>query len=324
LFHFLPEFKVKLKNSTLEAFDPTTGALFPIDTKDAGGATGPIVPSSSDPDAYADSTDPEKLRDTARSDSKRFEHLRLLVDHIEDAYAATTQCLESLLQCGKITYDLLWVLFKPGCRVYTKCFGTEKPRCVIFDAGDEATEKGVTYYRMECRYLDYDGQVFGEAGIELGIIKFRGSKPIHSLEAFPLHHHPDHKQVYQDLVKCGRKFCTLIGKDSGNATGIYLRHCRGQAFVIKNSKVVAVNIDGRVAVDATFFREMQPNYSRPRVHDSWEDRSIVHEFSIEEHRVELERLKDSGKKTHSMTDDDFLVCCPTVRCFSFNEKCFCK
>ncbi|KAL1967201.1 hypothetical protein VTN77DRAFT_3492 [Rasamsonia byssochlamydoides] len=94
----------------------------------------------------------DKLRGTAGSDPKRFEHLSLLVDHIKDAYAATTQR-----------------------------FGTEKPRCVVFDAGEEATQTGVTFYKLECRYLDYDGQVFGEAGIELGIVKFRGSKSIHTL-----------------------------------------------------------------------------------------------------------------------------------------------
>jgi hypothetical protein len=73
-----------------------------------------------------------------------------------------------MLQHGHITYDLLWALFKPGSHVYGRCFGTGEPRCVIFDAGEETT--------------DYDGQKFGEAGVFLGLTKFRGSKPIEAIQ----------------------------------------------------------------------------------------------------------------------------------------------
>ena len=87
-----------------------------------------------------------------------------MVDFIKTAYESTTQRLLSLLENEEITNDLLWALFKPNSKVYTTCFGTGKPRCVICDGGEEnETDYGVKYYNMECRYLDYDGKVFGEA-----------------------------------------------------------------------------------------------------------------------------------------------------------------
>ncbi|KAF7594872.1 hypothetical protein BBP40_007906 [Aspergillus hancockii] len=232
LFHFLPEL-----NATLNNLTSTEGVL---------DSTIPVAPSPNDPDAYAVWTGVEESRRSlGKSHSGHCDHLHLLIDHISEVYRATVQRLEPLLRRGIITYDLLHMLFKPGCHVYTTCLGTGKPRCVIFNAGEEMTTKGVTYYKLECHYLDYNGQEFGEVGIELAIVKYRGSRPIHFLEAFPLAYHPDREQVWQKLVACGQ-----------------------------------------------------------------------------EHQVTLESVKNNGKQLGSMADGDFVVCCPTVCCFSFNDKLF--
>ncbi|KAL2783988.1 P-loop containing nucleoside triphosphate hydrolase protein [Aspergillus keveii] len=255
-----------------------------------------------------------------KSHPEGVEHLRLLIDHIDKTYAAKVERLASLLQRGEITYDLLELLFKPGCHVYTKCFGTGKSRCVVFDAAEETTRKDVTHLKLECHYLDHDDHEFGEVGIELGIVKFRGRKPIRTLEAFPLQYHPDSEQIARDLIERGRKFAQFIGRSS---TAI-LQHCRGTAFIMKNGKPLALNIDSRVAIDAALFREMMPNYRRPRVSDCWEDLSIIRGISLkeEERREELEKFKANGKDQHSITEDECLICCPTVRCFSFTDKIF--
>ncbi|KAL4864847.1 hypothetical protein BDV12DRAFT_200664 [Aspergillus spectabilis] len=236
--------------------------------------------------------------------------------HHEEAYsyALTLEGLEPLLQRGEITYDLLEALFKPGCHVYAKCYGSQKSRCVVFDAGEEATQKGVTYFKLECHYLDHDGHELGEIGIELGIVKF------HTLDAFPLQYHPNHEQTSQVLVERGRKFSEFLRRDDADTP---IRHCNDRAFIMKNGKPVALNINSRVAINAALFCEMEPNYRRPRVSDCWEDRSIIHTFSFreDERREELERLKGNGKdKDSMMTDDEFLIYCPTIRCFS--EKMF--
>ncbi len=111
------------------------------------------------------------------------EHLCLLIDHLKHTYATTSQRLDSMLQHGQITYDLLWALFKPGSHVYTTCFGTGEPRCVLFDAGEDTTHDDLEFFKLECRFLDYDGVKFGEAGVFLRVAKFRGPKPIEAIEA---------------------------------------------------------------------------------------------------------------------------------------------
>jgi hypothetical protein len=226
-----------------------------------------------------------------------------------------------MLQHGHITYDLLYALFKPGCHVYTTCLGTKEPRCVRFDAGEEVTQNDETWWNLECRFIDYDGVKFGEAGIFLRVAKFRGSKPIESLEAFPLRYHPRYEQVRKDLVERGQKFRDL--------TGSHIRHCKGSAFFMNKGKAIKVKVNSRVAVDAAFFHEMQPNYSRPSLRDlGVKDKDGIAFIDIgamlmEDREREKERMQGDGVDAQKLSETDFLVGCPTVCCFSFKEKMFC-
>ena len=54
----------------------------------------------------------------------------------------------------------------------------------VCDGGEEKeTSSESKYFNMECRYLDYDGQVFGEASIDIPIVKFRGKSGSAHLKA---------------------------------------------------------------------------------------------------------------------------------------------
>ncbi|KAJ5253811.1 hypothetical protein N7524_010991 [Penicillium chrysogenum] len=251
--------------------------------------------------------------------SAHAEHL-LLIDHLKHVYASTLQRLESMLQHGHITYDLLWALFKPGCHVYTTCIGTKEPRCVIFDAGEEITQNDETWFNLECRFLDYDGVKFGKAGIFLRVPKFRGSKPIATLEAYPLRHHPSHEQIQKHLVERGQKFLGLAGS--------HIQHCKGSAFFMNKGKIFKININSRVAVDAAFFHEMQPNYSRPSLRDiGVQDKNSIAVIDIgamlmEDREREKEKMRGDGVDAQKLSEADLLVSCPTVCCFSFKEKMF--
>ncbi|KAJ5752813.1 ATPase AAA-type core [Penicillium odoratum] len=252
--------------------------------------------------------------------SAHAQHLRLLVNHLERAYAPILQRLESMWQHGQITYDLLWALFKPGCHIYTTCIGTNEPRCVIFDAGEEVTRNDETWFNLECRFIDYDGVIFGEAGIFLRVPKFRGSKYIATLEAYPLHHHASHEQVQKDLVERGQRFRDFAGS--------HIQHCKGSAFFMNKGKAIKVNINSRVAVDAVFFHEMQPNYSRPSLRDirmKEKDGIAVIDLGamfMEDREREKERMRGDGVDAQKLSEADLLIACPTVCCFSFKEKMF--
>jgi hypothetical protein len=260
-------------------------------------------------------------------------HLELLLDYLKSAYADTTQSMLSLLSTGYITYDLLWALFTPNCLVYTTCSGTHKHRCVRYSFGEEKkTILGGTYWSLDCRYLDFNGEDLGLLPIQLKIAKFRGAKRISALEAFPLQYHVQATRIRADLLRCGRKFMSLMG-----ATHC---HCNGNAFYMRDGEPVEVRIDSRVMVDAVWFRKMNPNYFRSTAMDldhgidisafmlpfeygssietsseasdtsSADEASIATSFDIEGSVVEQAE----------MTDECLLLCCPTVPGFSFKDK----
>jgi hypothetical protein len=239
-------------------------------------------------------------------------HLDLLIDCIKTIYIPMSQDLLPLLGLGEITYDLLPLLFKPNTLVYTRCFGTKKSRCVIYDSAEEKVDRSKEkYFSMACRYLDFDGKTTGKASIYLAIPKFRGTKRINTLRAFPLKYHQDENQVKADLVECGRKFVALM--DVG------LVHCRGKAFYMDDGDAVRLSVDSRVVIDPDFFWKMNPNYSRPRT-----DLDVMRPNRSGQPPPPgyppPGQLKSDGVEPAELTEDDLLICCPTVLGFSFGEK----
>ncbi|KAH6667467.1 hypothetical protein B0J14DRAFT_444099, partial [Halenospora varia] len=147
----------------------------------------------------------------------------------------------------------------------------------------------------------------------LKIPKFRGTRRINTLEAFPLQYHADVKGVRADLFPYGQKFMPVMGS--------HHRYCRGKAFVMYGEQV-EVAVDSRIMVDAAFFRKMNPGHSMPTIdldlafsHNIWEEMHVISDASSEtssakSHLIDLARL----------TEEDFIVCCPTVPGFSFSDK----
>ena len=243
-------------------------------------------------------------------DAVELKHLSLLADFIKSKYASTTDRLIPLLKNGEVIYELLWALFKPNTIIYTSCLDTEKSLCFRFDMGEEkTTATGITYFHMECRYLDSDGAVFGEVSVALGIAKFAGVKRIVTLAAFPLAYHPRRSEIKTSLVERGRRFVSLLGVH-------HLQYC-GNAFFTEKGEVVKVPIKGRIIVDAAFFRENNPNYVRPRISGLTEKRSLDDGwFSFEPEN----EVKNNGREPSKMTEEDLLLCSPTVRGWSFGNK----
>lgn len=251
-----------------------------------------------------------KLSDDVGQDAAGLKHLSLLADFIKSKYASTTDRLIPLLENGETSYELLWALFKPNTIVYTTCLDTEKSLCFRFDMGEEReTATGITYFYMGCRYLDFDGAVFGEVSAALGIEKFAGIKRIANLAAFPLAYHPRRSEMRTGLVKRGRRFVSLLG--------VHHLQYHGNAFFMEKGEVVEVPVKSRIMVDAAFFRENNPNYVRPRISGLTEKKSLDNGwFSF----VFDDEVKSNGRAPSEMKEDDLLLCSPTVRGWSFGNK----
>ncbi|CZR66033.1 uncharacterized protein PAC_15933 [Phialocephala subalpina] len=253
----------------------------------------------------------------AALDDSTLRHLDLLLDFIKKTYQSTTERLSALLEKHEITYDLLWALFKPNAIVYTTCVGTDKPRCVKYDFGEERKQmNGVEYFHVGCHYLDSDGKVFGEVSTALGIEKFRGTKRINFLGVFPLPYHQKEKETRAYLDKCGRKFLKLIN----------VHHCQyqGMAFYMKKNRPVKLFVNSRIIVDAAYFREANPNYAKPSIDEHNKESSSNHGWLYlggdDDSEKSSDSVKSNGMEPSDVKGDDLLICSPTVLGFSLGIK----
>jgi len=141
------------------------------------------------------------------------------------------------------------------------CAGSNEPRCLKLDWGEqkESLDRG-KFFQLDCHYVDYDGKTYGEASAVLEIDEFRGARRIDSLGVFPLAYHEDEEDVRERLIERGRKF--------GSLKGMHYKYYKGLAFFKRKRGVVRVNVNGRIMVDPSTFRRINPNYRMSPVKES--------------------------------------------------------
>lgn len=255
----------------------------------------------------------EAYRKATRSnvcDENTLNALNLLISIIKDIYKSTTERLAGLIVDGKITYDLLWALFKANSLIFTICRGSRKPRCLRYDFGEETkNNQGMEYFELQCRSLDFDGEVFGEIVDKLRIEKFHGAKRIDTLDVFPIKYHPTQEKMREYLRECGRKFESLLGS--------HHRYYQGYAFLELPKGTVRIRVKSRIIIDAGLFRKNNPSY--PRLYTKKADGvdlSSLLPFS----QSPSERVTSNNAGPDEMTEDDLLICPATVLGFSLDDK----
>jgi hypothetical protein len=96
---------------------------------------------------------------------------------------------------------------------------------------------------------------------------FRGARKITSLGCYPLKYHKNEAQLRKDLIDRGKKFVSL--------SGVHYKSHQGMAYYKKKKAIIKVNINGRIMIDPSIHRRINPNYPislvRPKDHDLLSD-----------------------------------------------------
>ncbi|KAK1759029.1 hypothetical protein QBC47DRAFT_449698 [Echria macrotheca] len=214
-------------------------------------------------------TKPKGDKHARRKEQKRIEqkrqHLKILVQYIDKDYAEVKKSLYPMLENGLISFDLLWALWKPNTLVFTTTYGSQdEPRIFKVEMAEKHSTlmKGSFYY-IEGKYFEYDGKQFGFGSMSEEIGDFRGARRITSLRCYPLKYHKNETQLRKDLIERGKKFVSL--------NGVHYKSHQGMAYYKKKKSVIKVNINGRIMVDPSIHRRINPNYPispvRPKDHD---------------------------------------------------------
>jgi len=103
---------------------------------------------------------------------------------------------------------------------------------------------------------------------------------------------------------------------------IHLCEYKGKAFYIEKGRVVETFVKSRVVVDAAYFREENPNYTRPSIKESnggalpgW----VILDLD-EDDEEGPSTAKGNGMDPSEVKGDDLLICSPTVPGFSLGNS----
>ncbi|KEY64860.1 hypothetical protein S7711_03857 [Stachybotrys chartarum IBT 7711] len=234
-------------------------------------------------------------------------HLDIFLGYLDAAFRSTDDSLSILLAERKITYDLLWALFKPNVEVYTTCKGTQAPRCLLFTQMEERKDmNGSKFMHLQTRYLGSDGKALGEVTTSSSIPIFRGEKAIEILSVYPLQYHPEKDDIRRQLEECGRKYVSLLG--------VHHKKYTGRAFDYdEKGNIVALYVNGNIMVDFDCFQENMPNYPSARVQQVRPQWSALGRCDV---------LRPVHIDPTQLKPEEFLICSPTVLGFSLEKKRF--
>ncbi|KAF2861649.1 P-loop containing nucleoside triphosphate hydrolase protein [Piedraia hortae CBS 480.64] len=176
-----------------------------------------------------------------------------LVSYLDKDYETTKRTLNPLLKAGKITFDLLWALYKTGETVVAPCYGDwEHPFVLKVLQARRCQNMEGYFYRVEGTCQDYDGKAFGEQEMVLLVEQFVGTKEITSLSAYPLKYNQNQARLRKDMIERGQRFVELEGMRYKVFDGIaYRRVKQGMA---------KLSVRGRIMVDPLTFRRMNAGY----------------------------------------------------------------
>ena len=145
--------------------------------------------------------------------------------------------------------------------MYTTILDAEKSACYRYDSGKQKkTNNGVLYFHVECRYLDFNRQVFDEAVFRLKIRLFQETKSIDRLKTYSLEFYRYLKEIREYFVRYDRRFVFLIDQ--------YHVQYRSNIFFIQKEDYVKVSADSRIIIDVIYFRKINSNYVRLQVNES--------------------------------------------------------
>ncbi|KAG9230294.1 hypothetical protein BJ875DRAFT_385474 [Amylocarpus encephaloides] len=152
-------------------------------------------------------------------DAETFHHISVLQKYLEDNLG--DKILEEDARYAKpapvATFEMLWMLFKPGMDVYST-IDEQRGGFVVQSCGPAAGPSQFgrpSALKITMWYLDFDGRMVGRRRHEVNIIPFEGEREITSLKVFPakfLDRDPE-LSPRKRLEDRGEKFYSLlIGK----------------------------------------------------------------------------------------------------------------
>jgi hypothetical protein len=265
---------------------------------------------------FKEALESDKYGDEAKA------HAKLLYDVLAEELQDVISAVEDYAKNQVVTYEHVWAIFQPGCTVFTTRFG--RPVALKLEQGNYAEQDRYGHcFVLKASRIDWDGSKFGFDATQLVVVPFLGTVPITDLDCYPIEFHPDCDAIKSQLMARGRIFEELAG--------CHFKSYKGQAVETKIWGPSMISVEGRIVVDAFAFHKFWTESNRslkslnhvetaPVVHASDGYDNQPHRYYVDEECDNDDMLLDEGKNKIPLTEDQMMLCAPTVKGYALKSK----
>jgi hypothetical protein len=147
------------------------------------------------------------------------EHVGFMLKYMERAMRKELSSWQAMMERNEqmpgLTFDDLWMAFRPGDLIYFQDNRVKAPAIMRLQRFEKTVVEhthGISeYWYALCGVMDCDGDFVLSTATSMIINKYQGYRALETLEAFPLRYHRDEAQVRQTLLKRGKRWLALTG-----------------------------------------------------------------------------------------------------------------
>lgn len=144
-----------------------------------------------------------------------YEHVGCVLEFLEDRYGEKIRREKErwAQDVPKCSFDMLWLLLKPGSDVYCDLDDLEtREPFVVSHLYMGMYNKAIFEYTVRGWHLSGDEYYIHPAEKTFDIFRFDGEKEIHKLDVFPCEYLKEHKERKVSLIERGKRFYELRQK----------------------------------------------------------------------------------------------------------------
>lgn len=159
--------------------------------------------------------------ESASESAQVIEETRFILGFMKNEFSRESRTIdnfESATPPNMISYQDLWLLYRPGTLVFSHVNDGYEAFIVSFVEGlntrlpSQVDRHGFTRCDVFCWSIDYDGEIFGRVWSIHCIAPFEGVRAIGSLALVPEKYLPNTNIVKESLISRGRHFLSLQGQ----------------------------------------------------------------------------------------------------------------
>ena len=172
--------------------------------------------------SFRETCAPGKVRsepELCEREENTYEHLGVLQKFLEQRVGDSVRTESLRHEKGFATFDMLWMLFKPGTTVYADTyFDGNYDAYVIHSVFGGADSSPTSPLVIKMWYLDFDGQRIGRSSHSRSQSPYNGEMRISALQVFPCEFWEDKpterypKDLKKSLIERGKLFLKLTSR----------------------------------------------------------------------------------------------------------------